>query len=162
MLYWTAGSVHDCSGQFDSSLAGGVLLPGDGNTLLQPLWIDDLITCMLLALDDDETRNQIFEVGGSEYFTFREVVTMIMKTIHVNRVLVPLSPAYLRMMALMVEQMMPRFPISMFWLDYLAADRTCSLDTLPRRFGLMPARFTQHLDHLKPHLADCSGELING
>jgi NADH dehydrogenase len=45
---------------------------------------------------------------------------------------------------------MADFPISLFWLDYLAVDRTCPLDTLPRQFGLMPARFTHHLEYLAP------------
>jgi NADH dehydrogenase len=152
-----SAAIYGPRDQFTTSLAslirlspGLFFMPGDGSTLVQPIWIEDLITCMLLALDDDETRNQVFEVGGAEYFSFRQVVSSIMQTINVKRVLVPLGPAYLRMLALLVEQMMPRFPISMFWLDYLAADRTCPLDTLPRRFGLIPARFTQNLDYLKP------------
>jgi NADH dehydrogenase len=35
-----------------------------------------------------------------------------------------------------------------FWQDYLAADRICELDTLPRLFGLMPERLGKNLDYL--------------
>jgi hypothetical protein len=35
--------------------------------------------------------------------------------------------------------------MGIFWSDYLAADRTCDLDTLPRMFGLMPERFSHRL-----------------
>jgi NADH dehydrogenase len=31
------------------------LLPSDGRTLLQPLWVEDLVTCLTWALDDDRT-----------------------------------------------------------------------------------------------------------
>ena len=34
-------------------------------------------------------------------------------------------------------------------MDYLAVNRTCSVDTIPRVFGLMPARFTSRLDYLR-------------
>ena len=48
-----------------------------------------------------------------------------------------------------MENSVKNFPLSVFWQDYLAADRTCELDTLPRLFGLMPARFSHHLDYLR-------------
>ena len=38
---------------------------------------------------------------------------------------------------------------SIFWMDYLAVNRTCPVDTIPRVFGLMPARFASRLDYLR-------------
>jgi uncharacterized protein YbjT (DUF2867 family) len=143
--------------QFTTSFAnmlrispGIFLLPGDGSTLIQPVWIDDLVMSLVLSLEDSRTVNQIFEVGGSEYFTFRKIVEILMETTSIRRRLVSMGPAYLRILALYVENASKTFPVSLFWLDYLAADRTCSLDTLPRIFGIMPARFNQQLDYLKP------------
>jgi hypothetical protein len=66
----------------------------------------------------------------------------------VRKILMNVQPAYLRMLTLWLEQTFPRYPISMFWLDYLAADRTCPIDVLPRQFGVIPARFNQNLDFL--------------
>jgi len=40
------------------------------------------------------------------------------------------------------------FPGSVFWLDYLAENRICALDSLPRVFGINPARFQQKIDYL--------------
>ena len=48
-----------------------------------------------------------------------------------------------------MEQNFPRFPVSIFWLDYLAVDRTCAVDSLPRLFGLMPARLTEQMTYLR-------------
>jgi hypothetical protein len=39
-------------------------------------------------------------------------------------------------------------PISAYWIDYLAVNRTCPLDSLSRNFNLIPARFHQSLDYL--------------
>lgn len=128
-----------------------VLMPGDGDMLLQPLWIEDLVTALIIALDEESMYDQTISVGGAEILTFRQVIETIMQTIGVRRWLIPFSPAYLRILALWVEQVSPRFPVSLFWLDYLSADRTCALDTMPRVFGLMPVRFHQNLQYLQTY-----------
>jgi hypothetical protein len=52
-------------------------------------------------------------------------------------------------MIVTLESFVPAYPASSFWLDYIAINRTCPVDNLPRIFGLMPARFTYRLDYLK-------------
>jgi NADH dehydrogenase len=125
------------------------LMPGDGSARIQPLWIEDLVTAMVLSLDDERAENKVYSVGGAETLTYRQSVETIMAATGVRRAILPVPPAYMRGLALWVEQSMPRFPVSLFWLDYLATDRTCPLDSLPRAFGLMPARFHQQLGYLR-------------
>jgi len=124
------------------------LLPGDGSTLIQPIWVEDLATCLTWALDDESTRNASYEVGGPEYLTFRQTVSDVMDYVGVERTMVPFRPPYLRAMTVILESIFPRLPVSAFWLDYLATDRTCPLDTVPRSFGILPSRFSMKLDYL--------------
>ncbi len=125
------------------------LLPGDGLTMLQPLWVEDLVTCLVWALDDEKTRRTIFELGGPEYFTFREVLENVMRTLGIERTLVATRPPYLRAITVVLEAIFPGIPVSPFWIDYLAANRTTGLDTIPRAFGVLPSRFPSHLDYLR-------------
>jgi NADH dehydrogenase len=127
---------------------GIFFLPGGGKTVLQPLWVEDLVTCLTLALDDPGTLNQVISVGGPEYLSFRQIIETIQTAAHIRRPVVSLGHAYVRMMAVYLENTFKNFPLTVFWQDYLAADRTCSLDTLPRMFGLMPERFNRQLDYL--------------
>lgn len=127
------------------------LMPGDGRTQLQPLWVEDLVTCLTWALDDDVTRNEMYEVGGPEFFTITQIVEMIMQAIQIHRRLIFLRPPYLRGITVAFEALFPGLPVSVYWLDYLATNRTCALDTVPRVFNLMPARLTQRLEHLRGH-----------
>jgi uncharacterized protein YbjT (DUF2867 family) len=124
-------------------------LPSKGETLVQPLWVEDLVTCLAWALDAPETVGQTYEVGGSEYISLREVVKTIMEVTHQPRLLVNWPTQFMRLITILIESFFPRFPTSIFWLDYLAVNRTCPVDTVPRVFGLMPARFTSRLDHLR-------------
>lgn len=135
--------------QLLESLPFFFLLPGDGSNLVQPLWVEDLATCLVWALDDDETRNQMYEIGGPEYLTFRQVVEVLMHSLGVRRRLVPVRPPYLRAVTVLLENLLPALPVSVYWLDYLATNRTCALDTIPRFFNLMPSRLSQRLAYLK-------------
>jgi NADH dehydrogenase len=124
-------------------------LPGDGQTMLQPLWVEDLVTCLAWALEEDSTRNHTFELGGPEYFSFRQVLQTIMRTIGIERALVTTRTPYLRMLTSLLETVFPGLPVSSFWLDYLAVNRTTGLDTLPRVFGVLPSRFPSKIDYLR-------------
>jgi uncharacterized protein YbjT (DUF2867 family) len=125
------------------------LTPGDGEVLVQPLWVEDLATCLLWSLEDNQTRNQTYEIGGSEYLTFNQVAQLIMQAIGLRRNFIAIKPPYLRGLTVFFEDLLPAIPVSTYWLDYLATDRTCALDTIPRLFNLMPARFSHKLDYLR-------------
>jgi NADH dehydrogenase len=135
--------------QLLSLLPYAFIVPGDGQSLLQPLWIEDLATCMTWALDDNGTRNQMYELGGPEYMSFNQVVTIVMDALGFHRRLFHIRPPYLRGATVFLETVWPSSPVSVYWLDYLATNRTCALDSLPRFFNLMPARLPQRLGYLQ-------------
>jgi NADH dehydrogenase len=124
------------------------LLPGDGRMRIQPVWVEDIVACMTWALQDPTTENKVFTLGGLDQLTFRQVAETVMRAIGVRRQIIPISAPFLRRIAVYVEHNNPSVSMSTYWLDYLSADRICPLDSIPRQFGLMPARFHQQLDYL--------------
>ena len=125
------------------------LVPEDGNTLLQPVWVEDLVTCLVWALDNEGTQNQTYSLGGPEYLPFNHIVRSVLDEIGLRRTLVHIFPPYLRATTVFFESLFPGLPISVYWLDYLAVNRTCGLDTISRVFNLLPSRFDHRLDHLR-------------
>lgn len=132
-----------------SALPFFFLIPGDGRAMLQPLWVEDLVTCLTWSLEDPETRNRIIDVGGPEYLPFNEIVELVMREIGIRRRLINVSPPYLRALTVLLESIFPTLPVSVYWLDYLAVNRTTALDTMPRVFNLMPSRISQRLAYLR-------------
>ena len=126
-----------------------VMLPEEGKTVLQPLWVEDLVRVITWSLDMPETINKVYKLGGPEHLSFREICEIIIGVLGIQRKFVNVSPVFLNVLTELIEIIMPRFPTSVFWLDYLAIDRTAELDALPRQFDLLPARMSQHLDYLK-------------
>jgi NADH dehydrogenase len=127
---------------------GFFFFPGGGRTVLQPFWVEDLVACLLWSLETPESLNRVYELGGSEYFTVRQILEILMPVIRARRYLVELPTVLIRALTVSLESFMPGFPASSFWIDYTAISRTCAADSTSRAFGLMPARFTYRLDYL--------------
>ncbi len=129
---------------------GPLLLPGGDDTLIQPIWVEDLITALLLCMDDETMINRTIYTGGIETFTFREVAEMVMDAIGKKKRIVQVPANILRYIYISREQWHPDKAVPMyFWPDYLAEDRITALDTLPREFGLMPTRMSVNLSYLR-------------
>lgn len=124
------------------------LTPGGGRTLLQPLWVEDLVTCLTWALDDPKIYNMTVEIGGPEYLSLRQIVELILQELNIHRWLVDASPVLLRWLTVYFASVFPSLPISVYWLDYLAVNRTCAIDTIPRTFNLIPSRMSHRLAYL--------------
>ncbi|MEX2144247.1 MAG: NAD(P)H-binding protein [Anaerolineales bacterium] len=123
-------------------------LPADGETRLQPFWVEDLVSCLAWCLEDSETVGQTIQVGGPEHISLRRIAEQILLKTGIQLSLVSGRPSYLRILVKLARIFAPRLPASNYWLDYLAADRICELDNVPRLFHLMPARFSQKIEYL--------------
>lgn len=148
LVYGTEDHFTNNLSRLIRSSFGVFPVPSGGRTVVQPVWVEDLVTCMLWSLENKETLNKVYELGGSEFFTLQQIIETIMDVTRRRRYLLSLSPITLRAMTVFLEGVIPNFPISSFWLDYFAVNRTCAVDSMPRNFGLMPARFTYRLDYL--------------
>jgi NADH dehydrogenase len=125
-------------------------LPDQGDTLLQPLWIEDLANILLWSLDNDSTRRELYEIGGPEQLTFREVVSITLEAMGQRRTLLPISTPMIRFLTVLADYLNIDIPTNIFWLDYLATNRTCSLTTVPHVFNLLPSQFSKRLAYLQP------------
>jgi len=131
------------------AVPGFILLPGDGNVIMQPIWVEDLVTCLTWSLEDSITLNRTIDIGGPEYLPFQQIVELVMNEIGIKRRIIHLGPPYLRAFTILLESVFPNLPVSVYWIDYLSVNRTTALDTLPRVFNLMPSRMSQRMAYLR-------------
>jgi NADH dehydrogenase len=115
--------------------------PSSGKTALQPIWINDLVACLMLIMDEEPYDNRIIEFGGGEYYSIQKIVEMVMDNMKHRKLLLPVAPAYLRLINLWFKPYRGAFPLSTAWIDLLSIDRTCSLDSMSKLFRILPARF---------------------
>ena len=125
------------------------LIPGDGKIRMQPLWVEDLATCITWMLDDLESLRDLYEIGGPEYLSLIEILRLVMAETGATRLLVPARAPYLKSLAWVAERVFRSSPISPGWVDYLAVNRTTALDTLPRLLGLQPSMMQGKIAYLR-------------
>lgn len=151
------GIVYGPQDRFTTSLAAMLRsiplifpIPDQGDTLLQPLWIEDLANILLWTLDNPKTIRELYEIGGPEQLSFRDVVLTILDVMGINRTLIPVSTPLIRFATVLADYMSWNIPSTIFWLDYLATNRTCSLNTIPHVFNLLPSHFSKRIEYLRP------------
>jgi NADH dehydrogenase len=125
-------------------------MPDQGDTLVQPLWIEDLANIMLWTLDNPKTMREMLEIGGPEQLSFRDIVLTLLDVMKINRTLIPVSTAMIRFATVFADYLSLKIPTNIFWLDYLATNRTCSLTTIPHIFSLLPSHFSKRIEYLRP------------
>lgn len=124
-------------------------IPGGRSAPLQPLWVEDLVTALDWILGERDRVRGTYEVGGPEFLALEEIVDLVAGAAGIRRSTLEVHPPYVRLLVWLLESILPRSPVTTHAIDYLAAPRTASLDSMPRLVGLQPAPMYTHLDYLK-------------
>jgi NADH dehydrogenase len=64
-------------------------LIGGGATRFQPVYVGDVAEAVLAALERPESPGKIYELGGPQIFTLKELFTLLLKEIGRKRLLLP-------------------------------------------------------------------------
>ncbi|NLB71790.1 MAG: NAD-dependent epimerase/dehydratase family protein [Chloroflexi bacterium] len=128
---------------------GFFFLPGEGKVLLQPLWVEDFVTALIWSLDRPDLVDQTIEIGGPEQLSYRETVQQIAEAMDKKVKFLNITPVQYSYFTQLVEYSMSLPPINVFWMDYLAENRTCALDSMSRIFEINPARMKNKLSYLR-------------
>ncbi len=123
-------------------------IPDTSLSRFQPLWIGDLVTCIIATLDREDIIGRTIPLGGPEHFTFEQMVAQVLAAAGVRRRLVHVRMPLVLGAIDLFDALLPRNPIPHWWLDVLAMGSATELGTIPRHFGFEPGRFAQHLDYL--------------
>ncbi|MFC1961363.1 SDR family oxidoreductase [Chloroflexota bacterium] len=124
--------------------------PGQGENLLHPLYINDLVAVLVQCMDNLDTIDRILDIGGPEYLTFNEMVRTVMRVSGARRMILTLPPYMIRFFTRLMGRIFRRWPVTPQWFDIIASHRTASLGTVFDVFGIKPARFEDTLVQYMP------------
>lgn len=123
-------------------------IPEGGLARFQPLWIADLVRCILMALNRDDLARQVIPLGGPEHFTLEQLVTQVLTALGVRRRLVRVRTPLAQFASTMGDLFLFRNPVPLWWFDVLAVGSATELGSVARHFGFEPSRFAECLNHL--------------
>ena len=121
------------------------LMPGQGEIVLHPIYIDDLVKALYRSLEQVDVVDELIEIGGAEYTTLHDLIRTVMRVTGMQRFIVPVPPYLLRWIVAVYSRVLPRSLMTSQWLDILATNHTASLGNTYNTFGFHPRRFEDTL-----------------
>jgi len=100
-------------------------LIGGGLTRFQPVFVGDVATAVADAVDGKAKAGTIYELGGPEVFTFKELMEYVLATTERKRLLLPLPFALAKLQA-QVLQFLPKPPLTPDQVELLRYDNVVS------------------------------------
>ena len=119
-------------------------VPGSGFNLFQPIWVDDLVTCVVKSLSMGETINQNYEVGGATQLSFNEILKGFAQSL--GKPKKPLLHAPIPLLyaaATVMEAILPKPPVTRDQLKNLGKDNITTSLAVKEVFGVDPLGFDQ-------------------
>ena len=120
-------------------------LPEKKNTFLQPILVNDFATAVLSCLNGASSTNNIYQIGGPEYFTLKQILSIYLELMEKNRLVIPIPPNFLTVPARILELIMPDPFITSTELQGLSQNNTGELDSIYQYFGFTPLSIKNNL-----------------
>jgi len=120
-------------------------VPGDGEMTLQPLWVEDMVTCLMLALEDLDLIDATITLGGPEVLSYRRMVMRVMYASRSQRTIIGLPLLFHRIGAWFFDGLFARWPYTEHEVELLSSNQTAELGMIERKFGFRPTSFDLHV-----------------
>ena len=117
---------------------GLLLIPGTGKTMLQPIWVGDVVSCLLRALTDEEVLDRTIPIAGPQHLTYEEIADQVGKMLNVPRVKVHVSRRVVAWMTRILEGLGLNPFLGYRHLELLEVGTITALDAIKRSFGFQP------------------------
>ena len=117
---------------------GLLLIPGTGKTMLQPIWVGDVVSCLLRALQDEDALDRTIPLGGSQHLTYEEIADQVGKMLNIPRVKVHLSRRAVAWISRVLEGLGLNPFLGCRHLELLEVGTITALDAVRRSFGFQP------------------------
>ncbi|MEC7628841.1 MAG: complex I NDUFA9 subunit family protein, partial [Pseudomonadota bacterium] len=130
-----------------AALAPALPLVGGGETLYQPVAVQDVAQATCEALENPECGGEIYELGGPDIFSFKNLMEIMLRHTGQKRILAPL-PFFAAQLISRFTQFLPNPPLTpdqviMLRSDNIADDKLPGLGDL----GIAPTPIESVLPH---------------
>jgi len=106
-------------------LAPALPLPGGGHTRFQPVFAGDVGEAIAKAVDGEAGPGAVYELGGPDVRTFKELMQFTLATVERRRLLLPVPFALLKLQAAFL-QLLPKPPLTPDQVELLKHDNVVS------------------------------------
>jgi NADH dehydrogenase len=114
---------------------------GTGRSKVQPIFIEDVVSCIVKAVSSDLFVGNRYEIGGPDQLTYEEVTMAIADAMGVKRPTFHMPLFFIKSMARILETVLPKPPVTTDQLIMLQEDNVCGMRDIREGFGIEPVAF---------------------
>lgn len=121
---------------------------GNGQAKIQMIYVEDVVSCLKKALDENYNGKTI-QIGGPEQIIYEEIVDKVIELWELNRMKVHF-PYFLLTPVTYLLQSLTDFPVTMDQINMLKKSSSTDIDSVYNNFGFHPRAFEETLSYLAP------------
>lgn len=123
-------------------------IPGTGSGSVQPIWVGDVVSCILRGLEGEDWIFRTIPVGGPEHHTVEGLVGLVMGALRVRRPTLRVPLPWMRTLVAWLEQWRPQGPWAVGSIEALNAETITAPDGVRKAFGFSPMPVAEGLGYL--------------
>ena len=133
------------------SVPGVVPMIGNGKVEFQPIWVEDVVTCLIkMAREPQRYDGQLIDVGGPEVYTYAQILDLLMAKLHKRRIKVPGPIPLASLGAGVMELILPKPPVTRAAMALFEFPNVTDIDAIEKNFGFTPRSLKSYLDENPP------------
>lgn len=122
----------------------------DGESKVQPIYVENTVDCIIKSLADPKTTNRIFEIAGPDQITYKELFLILMEFLDVDNPTFQIPITFMWPAAYILERVMEKPPITTQQLIMLQEDNICDISEMQEVFNLKLVPFKEALKTFLP------------
>lgn len=116
---------------------------GDGNYLLQPVFIDDLIYAIFNAIEKDKIKNKTYYIAGPKPITFNNIVTLISNSMGAKRLKIHVPQSALILLSGMYEKIVKNPKVTKEQIKRITSDKVYDISSAIKDMKYNPIPFEE-------------------
>lgn len=125
-----------------------VPIAGDGKSRLQPIWVGDVVTCVMKMVAGEKSGESC-PVGGPEIVTYETMLDELLRAMGKKKLKIKIPRPLMLPAVAVMDKLFANPPISMGEFKSMEIENTTDPDAVENQFGFKPMPLRDGLGYLK-------------
>lgn len=125
-----------------------VPVPGRGDTLFQPIAVEDVVNCLVQVCDNPSMLERIIEIGGPEHLSYVQMLDTFLACLGEKRYQLHVPMPLMRLAVLLMGIVWQNPPVTAIELKQLDMDNITAINAVADTFGFQPRPLHEGLKYL--------------
>src|SRR3990172_1120329 len=122
----------------------------DGESKVQPIYVENTVDCIIKSLTDPKTTNRIFEIAGPDRITYKELFLTLREVLDIDNPTFQIPITFMWPAPYILEGVMEKPPITTQQLIMLQEDNICDIREMQEVFNLKLVPLKEALKSILP------------